>query len=133
MVQELCALLSVVQSANRRGLRAPGSEYPVDLAQDRRRHSDRPPSHAGEVLTTWEGGRSFGDVESAISALVVVAVCGGLLAFLLGMKNSVKRRLARGEKVNSFVGAYVGMGIWSLLLWCPIVFFLGIVLIMLTH
>ena len=53
--------------------------------------------------------------------------------FLLTMKDRVRRRLARGERVNLLVRAYLGMGIWSLLLWCPTIFFLGIVLIILTH
>jgi len=66
-------------------------------------------------------------------ALLVAAVCGGLIGFLLTMKDRVKRRLARGERVNLLVRAYLGMGIWSLLLWCPTIFFLGIVLIILTH
>jgi hypothetical protein len=65
--------------------------------------------------------------------LLVAAVCGGLIGFLLTMKDRVRRRLARGERVNLLVRAYLGMGIWSLLLWCPTIFILGILLIILTH
>jgi hypothetical protein len=66
-------------------------------------------------------------------ALLVAVVCGGLISFLLSMKDRMTRRLARGERVNPFARAYLCMGIWSLLLWCPTIFFLGIVLIILTH
>jgi hypothetical protein len=65
--------------------------------------------------------------------LVVAVVAGALIALLLAMKDRMKERLARGEKVNLLARAYLGMGIWSLLLWCPTIFFLGIVLIVLTH
>ena len=68
-----------------------------------------------------------------IIGLCLAAVAGGLIGFLLTMKDRVKRRLARGERVNLIARAYLGMGIWSLLLWCPTIFFLGIVLIILTH
>jgi ABC-type spermidine/putrescine transport system permease subunit II len=66
-------------------------------------------------------------------ALLVAALSGGLIAFFLTMKDQVKRRLLRGERVNPLIRAYLGMGIWSLLLWCPTVFFLGILLIIVTH
>ncbi len=62
----------------------------------------------------------------AIIGVVFAAIAGGLIAFLLTMKDRVKQRLARGERVNLLARAYLGMGIWSLLLWCPTVFFLGI-------
>jgi len=66
-------------------------------------------------------------------ALVVATIAGGLIGVMLTMNDRVKRRVARGEPVNLVVRAYLGLGIWSLLLWCPTLFFLGIVLIILTH
>jgi hypothetical protein len=69
---------------------------------------------------------------SIISLLVAVAG-GGLISFLLTMKDRMKQRLANGERVNPLLRAYLCMGIWSLLLWCPTIFFLGIVLIIITH
>jgi drug/metabolite transporter (DMT)-like permease len=69
---------------------------------------------------------------SIISLLVAVA-CGGLISFLLTMKDRMKQRLAKGERVNPLLRAYLCMGFWSLLLWCPTIFFFGIVLIIVTH
>jgi hypothetical protein len=71
--------------------------------------------------------------REALFTLLVVAASGGVIGFLLIMKDHVKRRIAGGEQVNLLVRAYLGMGIWSLLLWCPTIFFLGILLIILTH
>jgi hypothetical protein len=62
----------------------------------------------------------------AIIGVVFAAVAGGLIAFVLTMKDRVKQRLARGERVNLLARAYLGMGIWSLILWCPTIFFFGI-------
>ena len=74
--------------------------------------------------TTW---------RETLIYLLVVPVSGGLIGFLLVIKDRVTRRIARGERVNFLVRAYLGMGIWSLLSWCPTIFFLGILLIILTH
>ena len=74
--------------------------------------------------TTW---------RETLIYLLVVPVSGGLIGFLLVIKDRVKRRIAGGERVNFLLRAYFGMGIWSLLLWCPTIFFLGILLIILTH
>jgi hypothetical protein len=71
--------------------------------------------------------------RETLFTLLVVAASGGVIGFLLIMKDHVKRRIAGGEQVNLLVRAYLGMGIWSLLLWCPTIFFLGILLIILTH
>ena len=92
------------------------------------------------LYVTFKGIMRQGKVEDrtmmwrvTIIALLFAVFCGGLISFLLIMKDRAKRRLARGERVNPFVRAYLGRGIWSLLLWCPTIFFLGIVLIILTH
>jgi hypothetical protein len=71
--------------------------------------------------------------RESLFTLLVVAASGGVIGFLLVMKDHVKRRIAGGEQVNLLVRAYFSMGIWSLLLWCPTIFFLGILLIVLTH
>jgi ABC-type Fe3+-siderophore transport system permease subunit len=62
----------------------------------------------------------------AIIGVVFAAVAGGLIAFMLQMKDRVKQKMAKGERVNPLARAYLGWGIWSLLLWCPTIFFLGI-------
>jgi hypothetical protein len=69
----------------------------------------------------------------SIISLLVALVCGGLISFLLTMKDRMKQRLAKGERVNPLLRAYLCMGVWSLLLWCPTIFFLGIFLIIITH
>ena len=71
--------------------------------------------------------------SETLFTLLVVAASGGVIGFLLVMTDHVKRRIAGGQQVNLLVRAYLGMGIWSLLLWCPTIFFLGILLIILTH
>ncbi len=71
--------------------------------------------------------------QVTLISLLVAVVSGGLIAFLLIIKDRVKQRIARGEHVNLLVRAYLGMGIWSLLLWCPTIFVVGILLIILTH
>jgi hypothetical protein len=71
--------------------------------------------------------------RETVFTLLVSAVSGGLIGFVLIMKDRVKRQIAGGEQVNLVVRAYFGMGIWSLLLWCPTIFLLGILLIILTH
>ena len=92
------------------------------------------------LYVTFQGFTRQGKVEDrammwrvTIIALLFAVFCGGLISFLLIMKDRAKRRLARGERVNLLVRAYLCMGIWSLVLWCPTIFFLGIVLIILTH
>jgi hypothetical protein len=72
-------------------------------------------------------------VRVTLVGLVVAGIAGALIALFLAMKDRMKERLARGERVNLLARAYLGMGIWSLLLWCPTIFFLGILLIILTH
>jgi hypothetical protein len=64
--------------------------------------------------------------RTMLVCVLCAAVCGALIAFLLTVKDRVKRRLAKGDRVNLFVRAYLGSGIWSLLLWCPTIFFFGI-------
>jgi hypothetical protein len=71
--------------------------------------------------------------RETLFTLLIVTASGGVIGFLLIMKDHVKRRIAGGEQVNLLVRAYLGMGIWSLFLRCPTIFFLGILLIILTH
>jgi hypothetical protein len=62
----------------------------------------------------------------AIISFVCTAVAGGLIALGLQMKDRVTQKIAEGERVNLIARAYLGMGFWSLVLWCPTIFFLGI-------
>ena len=78
------------------------------------------------VLRQGKGAARATHWRVAIIGVVFAALAGGLIAFLLTMKDRVKRKIARGERVNPFARAYLGMGIWSLLLWCPTLFFVGI-------
>jgi hypothetical protein len=68
-----------------------------------------------------------------IGGLIFATACGGVISYLLHVKDRVKHRLARGERVNLLARAYLGMGIWSLVLWFPTIFITGIFFIIVSH
>jgi hypothetical protein len=68
--------------------------------------------------------------------VVIFMVGGGFAGLLLGLADTVRRRVAGREPVNPILRAYFARGVWSIVLWFPTVilavFFVMIFVLMLT-
>ena len=58
---------------------------------------------------------------------------GAIAGTTLSLKDVVRRRIAEGRPVNFILRVYLGLGVWSILLWCATVLFVGFTVIYNAH